>query len=76
MVHHSERSKRNESINIRRIKMRTPFKKTKSRFKKAKILQDKHKRQKRTRVNTFTDSFDGVEHYKSKRLDRSKGKDN
>tara|TARA_Y100000766_G_scaffold267029_1_gene261857 strand:+ start:365 stop:535 length:171 start_codon:yes stop_codon:yes gene_type:complete len=56
--------------------MRTPFKKTKSRFKKAKILQDKHKRQKRTRVNTFTDSFDGVEHYKSKRLDRSKGKDN
>ena len=53
--------------------MKTSFKKTKSRFKKAKILQDKSiKGKKGSRINTFTDSFDGVEHYKSKRLDRSK----
>ena len=49
------------------------MKKSKSRNKKVKILQDKsHHKQGRTRINTFTDSFGGIEHYKSNRLDRSK----
>lgn len=51
------------------------MKKTKSRNRKVKISQDKlQRKQGRTRVNTFTDSFGGVEHYKSKTLDRSKPK--
>ena len=48
------------------------MKKSKSRNKKVKILQDKsHHKQGRTRVNTFTDSYGGTEHYKSKSLDRN-----
>ena len=52
------------------------MKKSKSRNRKVKILQDKscHK-QGRTRINTFTDSYGGTEHYKSKSLDRNKSRE-
>ena len=52
------------------------MKKTKSRNRKVKILQGngKIRGQGGSRINAFTDSFGGVEHYKSKSLDRRKPK--